>query len=240
MRYGWQSTLSRRHALVALAAIALSTPYAYANTTDWVLGAGGTYTSSGGAGSVLSGSNIPVLLVSGDGTPLDNGVALPIVDGFLDFTSGAYNGNGSNWSWGAGGVLTLTGCIPGVTATVCTGSNNVALISDDFQSVKVQNVLGSLDLVFGNIAGMLNTQLAAYFGVSTSFSTASFATSILTSGGSSGSLNGTNLLGQIKATPSTAVPEAWSLGESLVFLVLVFGCFAVLYRFRILRLAPAR
>jgi hypothetical protein len=220
----------------ALFAIAtLSAGQAFANTTDWTLSAGGTYTSTGGSGSVLVGSNIPTLAVLGDGTPVKNGAAVSIVDGFLNFTSGAYNGNGSNWSWGSGGVLNLTGCIPGVTAKVCTGSNNVNLVSDDFQSVKIETILGSLDAVFGNITGTLNAQVAAYFGVASQFQTASFGTGIVTSGTPGSSLSGVNLLGHIKAAPVTSVPERWGIGESLAFFGLVILLFTALVRFKLLR-----
>jgi len=240
MRMYCTSRRSQAALIGMLAGIVLSAGQAFADTTDWSLGPGGLYTSSGGAGSELVGSNIPTLAVTGDGTPLDNGVSLAIVDGLLNFTSGAYDGNGSNWTWGSGGVLNLSGCVPGVTAAVCTGSNNVVLISDDFQSVTVQSVLGSLDAVFGNITGTINAQVAAYFGVSTTFETASFTTTILTSGTPGKSLTGTNILGLIKADPpAMGVPEHWGILESLAFFGLTFLSFALMLRFRVLRLAHA-
>ena len=212
---------------------------ASADTTDWMLGPGGLYTSTGSYGSVLVGSNIPTLSVTGDGTPVNNGASLSIVDGFLNFTSGSYNGNGSNWSWGAGGVLTLSGCIAGVTAATCTGSNNVNLLSDDFQSVQIESIAGSLDAVFGDITGTLNAQVAAYFGVPANFDTASFMTAIVASGSPGSSLRGFNGLGVIKADPpSMGVPETWTIVDSIAFFGLVLLMFAVLLRFRVLRLAP--
>lgn len=207
-----------------------------ADTTDWSLGPGGMYTSGGSFGSVLTGSNIPTISVTGDGTPLDNGVSLSIADGFLNFTSGTYDGNGSNWSWGPGGVLTLSGCIAGVTAAVCTGANNVALLSDDFQSVQIVPILGSVDVEFGNITGSLNAQVAAYFGVPTTFSVASFTTVIATSGTPGSSLVGSNLLGIIKADPPPmGMPEKWGISESIGFLFGTLLTFAALVRFRVLR-----
>jgi hypothetical protein len=229
-------------AITLVVGAALSAGFATADTTDWTLGAGGLYTSSGGTGRVLVGSNIPTLTVTGDGTPVDNGDTLPIIDGLLDFTSGAYNGNGSNWSWGAGGVLNLTGCITGVTAAVCNGSDNVDLISDDFQSVQIESILGNLDVVFGNITGVLNAQVAAYFGVSTTFQVASFDTAIATTGQPGSALSGTNILGVIQADPpaSTSMPEQWGIAESLLFFGATFLSFAALLRFRILRPALGR
>ena len=220
--------------------VLLTTTLAFADTTDWSLGLGGLYTSGGGVGSVLTGSNIPTVTITGDGTPVDNGDSLVIVDGFLNFTSGAYDGNGSNWSWGPGGVLTISGCIAGVTATVCTGSNNVALLSDDFQSVQIEPVLGSLDVVFGNITGTLNAQVAAFFGVPTTFSVASFTTAIDTSGTPGSSLRGSNILGMIKADPPASMPEQWGTFELIGFLVFALLTFSALVRFRVLRPVLAR
>ena len=228
-------------AMLLFAAVFSATAFAADPTTDWTLGGGGLYTSAGSTGSVLVGSNIPTLSVFGDGTSSHNGVTLSIIDGYLDFTSGAYNGDGSNWSWGPGGTLILTGCIAGVTATTCTGSNNVDLLSDDFQSVQIVPIIGAIDVVFGNITGTLNSQVAAYFGVSTQFQTASFTTAIATSGRPGSSLVGSNLLGLIKADPpATGMPERWGLGEALSFCVLALLGFGLLLRYRILRFAIAR
>jgi len=216
-----------------VSAVLLFAVHASADTTDWTLGPGGTYTSSGGAGSTLSGTNIPTLLITGDGTPDNNGL--------LTFTSGAYNGNGSNWSWGAGGTLMLTGCIAGVTASTCTGYNNVTLISDDFQSVQIESILGNLDAVFGNITGTLNADVATYFGVPQNFDTAAFATAILTSGHPGSSLTGSNILGLIKADPpsgpTSSLPENWGIPESLAFFGFATVAFTLLVRFRIVRIA---
>ncbi len=239
MGMGRRSRVSFRWAgtITAITVAIFLLPQAFADTTDWSLSSGGFYTSTG-HGSDLTGSNIPTLMVTGDGTPLKNGSSLAIIDGFLNFTSGAYDGTSSDWSWGAGGVLNLTGCIAGVTAKICTGSNNVTLLSDDFQSLQIQSVAGSLDAVFGDITGTLNKQVAAYFGVSTQFETASFTTAIVTSGNPASGLIGTNLFGSIKADPPTTVPEHWSIVESLEFLVLVFVFLQALVRFRILRPIP--
>ena len=235
-------SLQPARAVILLAAVVSAAGMAFAQTTtDWTLGAGGLYTSAGSTGSVLMGSNIPTLSVLGDGTSSHNGVTLSIIDGYLDFTSGVYNGNGSNWSWGPGGTLTLMGCIAGVTATTCTGSNNVDLLSDDFQSVQIVPIFGGLDVVFGNITGTLNDAVATYFGVSKQFETASFTTAIDTSGKPGSSLVGSNLLGLIKADPpATGMPEQWGLVDALSFCLLSVLVVALLLRYRILRLAIAK
>jgi hypothetical protein len=215
---GWVSALAATFILFPVAALADP-------DTDWSLLAGGTYSWNGLSTSGLVGSNIPSATVFGDSTPLHNGGLLPIVSGYLNFTSGAYNGTGSNWSWGAGGVLNLTGCIPGVTATACTGSNNVTLLSDDFQSVQIVPLIGSLDAVFGNITGTINSAVANYFGVPSAFATASFTTTIVTSGRPGSAFSGANLLGTINADPPVSAPEYWAIGESLGFFAFVLAAF---------------
>ena len=234
-------------AIVVLAAVFLAVGQASAQTTDWTLAGGGLYTSSGGSGSVLVGSNIPTVSVSGAGTLDNNGVSLSIVDGLLSFTSGSYDGNGSDWSWGAGGTLTLSGCIAGVTSTTCSsdGSDNVTLISDDFQSVQIESVGSGLDVVFGDITGTINAQVAAYFGISTGFEAASFITTLAASGTPGSSLTGINVAGGIDADPgpggpSTGVPEEWTVADSIAFFVLALLVFGVLLRFQVLRLAPTQ
>jgi hypothetical protein len=210
---------------------------ALADTTNWSLGTGGIYTASDDGS--LTGFDIPVLTVSGAGTPVKNGASLSILDGELNFTSGSYDGTSTTWSWGAGGTLNLTGCIAGVTTTgLCTGFNNVTLISDDFQSVQIQSQGGFFDAVFGDITGSVNSAVAAYFGVPTTFASASFSTQIASLGTPSSLLTGSNVSGMIAADPPAAgMPEYWSLSESLAFFGVVLLAFAALIRFRVLRLA---
>ena len=226
-RRGWASALSATLFLFPVAALADP-------DTDWSLLAGGTYSWNGLSTSGLVGSNIPSATVLGDSTPLHNGSLLPIVDGYLNFVSGQYNGNGSNWSWGPGGMLNLTGCIPGVTATVCTGSNNVTLLSDDFQSVQIVPVIGSLDAVFGNITGTLNLAVANYFGLPSAFSTATFTTAISTIGSPGRAFSGANVFGTINADPPILAPEYWGIGESLGFFAFVLAAFCGLIYSKVL------
>jgi hypothetical protein len=207
-------------------------------TTDWSLGQGGLYTSTGSQG-VLTASGIPATSITGDGTPVKNGSVINILNGILDFTSGSYNGNGSNWSWGSGGQLTLTGCIAGVTASFCNGLNNVNLLTDSFQSLQIVSQGGFTDAVFGNITGSLNSKVASYFGVSTIVDAASFSTTMTAIGSPGLGLVGSNQSGMIKADPPTTsshVPENWSIVESIAFFGLASLLFSLLLRFRILRL----
>lgn len=202
--------------------------------TSWsLLPSGGTYSWNGHSNSGLVGSGIGVASVAGVGTGSNDGSLLGISFGSLDFTSGAYNGNGSNWSWGAGGVLNVTGCIAGVTSATCTGSNDVTLLSDDFQSVSIVPVvqLGQygFDVVFGNLQGTLDTAVASYFGLSDSF-TATSLNLILTKGTPGSAFSGTNVGGQIKATSALAVSEDWGLGSTLAFFAFAAAAFALSWR----------
>lgn len=134
-----KSLFFRRTGIIALlAGSAVFALPSVADTTDRSLSAGGSYTSFGGKESTSSGSNIPTLSVTGNGTPAKNGAALSIIDGFSGFSSGIHNGNGSNWSWGDG-VKNLMGCVSGVTAKICNGLDNVNLLRESFQSVQIQS-----------------------------------------------------------------------------------------------------
>jgi hypothetical protein len=206
----------------------VSTAFAAPSSTDWSLGPGGVYSWAGGTSSLI-GSNIPVLSVLGDSTPSHNGTLLGVVGGDLDFTSGAFNGTSTTWSWAGGGTLNLTGCVPGVTPVSCNPNTNV-LVSDDFTSVSIVQVAGALDAVFGNVTGTINPQVAAYFGEPASFSTGTFSTSILTTGTPGSKFVGSDLVGLIKANPVSA-PENWGMGESIGFFAFVLIAFAAMIRF---------
>jgi hypothetical protein len=212
------------------AAMAPPAVFAGSSSTDWTLGPGGLYSYAGGAGSLI-GTDIPVLSVLGDSTLDNNGVTLPVIDGLLNFTSGA--GTSGTWSWASGGTLNITGCINSVT-TPCNPATNV-LVDDDFTSVSLVQVGGFIDAVFGNVTGTLEPSVASYFGVPTAFSTGSFTAEIATTGATGSAFIGTNLLGVIKADPATTTPENWSIGESLGFFALAMITFVALIRRGVLR-----
>jgi hypothetical protein len=196
--------------VMAALVLAPAVGYAGSSSTDWTLGPGGLYTWAGGTSSLI-GSAVPVLSVLGDSTPDNNGVSLPVIDGSLSFTSGAFNGTSTTWSWGSGtpGTLNVTGCIAGII-TPCTPSTNV-LISDDFTSVSIVQVAGALDAVFGNVTGTISSS------------------AIATTGTPGSAFFGSNLLGLIKADAVTT-PENWGISESLVFFMIAIVVFAVLMR----------
>lgn len=207
--------------------------------TDWLLlPSGGTYSWSGNSSDGLVGNDIGIGSVTGLGTQLNNLGVLGISYGSLDFTSGAYNGNGSNWSWGPGGTLNVTGCIAGVTSATCTGSNNVTLLSDDFTSVSIVPVvqLGQygFDVVFGDLQGNLNSTVASYFGLSEAF-TASSLNLLFTKGTPGHALSGTNIGGIIKANSAVAVTEDASLAGGLALYAIAAAVFALAWRLGVIK-----
>src|SRR5690348_11875051 len=97
-------------------------------------------TSTAGAVSYAGGANpldltaIPVTSVAGIGTPLNNGVNIPIIGGELFFQSGNFNaGLSSSTTWvfdpnaGLGVLIGLTsgGCIDVDKDNACTGSTDI-------------------------------------------------------------------------------------------------------------------
>jgi hypothetical protein len=216
---------------------------------DWLLlPSGGTYcwnpgsTQCGPNSADLYGSNIGVSSVGGVGTASNNESTLSISYGLMNFTSGAYNGNGSNWSWGGGdpGTLNITGCIAGVTSATCDGSNNVQLLSDDFQSISIIPVVSlgpyNFDVMFGNLQGTLDSAVASYFGVSPSFNATSLNL-LFTAGTPGHAFTGTNIGGQIQAKSSVSVPEEWSLASTLTLFAFAGAVFGVAWRLGFLQRA---
>jgi hypothetical protein len=96
----------------------------------------------------------------------DNSGAVTILDGALSFTSGIYTGG---WSWGSGGTLSLTGCIEVSGSYLAVETTSTVLVSDDFSSATVTDIVGGLGVQTANFTGTLDPTLAAYFGVSTTF-----------------------------------------------------------------------
>lgn len=221
----------------------LSTLRAYGDggsQTDWTLfPSGGTYTWDGVGTDSLVGTNIGVSSVLGLRTADHNGVTLSVSDGFMNFTSGAYTGtSGSSWKWGAGGTLDVTGCIAGVTSATCSKpSDNVVLLSDDFQSVAIVPLInGGFDVVIGQIQGDVDPVVAAYFGISSTF-TATSLNALLSSSTPGHALSGFNLGGMITASP-VALAEEWNLSDTLGlfgFAGVIFGAACRLGWLRALR-----
>jgi len=147
-------------------------------STLWTIGAGGSYTWSGdtsGGNTAVHGSGIAVQSVQGIGTTSNNNVSKDITGlafnsaGSLSFTSGSYagfNSLDSSYNWNGGGTLMVYGCIKDVTIGCDPSSPSVALIHDDFQTLKIIDTGGGLHAVFGDITGYLDQSLLGFYGLS--------------------------------------------------------------------------
>jgi PEP-CTERM motif len=199
--------------VAVILSLSLVPTVALADTLNFTIAPTGTISyASGGA---LVGSSIGVTAIQDTTT----GVTYNVVNGALNFTSGGYLGS---WSWGAGapGTLTLSGCISGITGNGNCGTAGgvVNLFSDDFTSAMIFQPYGNVNyqVQLGNITGILDSALAAQFGVSTGVSSALYNTSIDVQGATLGNpFNGFNLGGSISSTVAagpTQVPEPSSAG----------------------------
>jgi hypothetical protein len=206
----WKATLL---VLAVVLPLSFVPTVALADTLNFTIAPTGTISyASGGS---LVGSGIGVTAVQDTTT----GVTYNVVNGALNFTSGGYLGS---WSWGSGapGTLMLSGCISGVTGNGNCGTAGgvVSLLSDDFTSAMVFQPYGNINyqVQLGNITGILDSGLAAQFGVSTALSSALYNTTIDVQGHTLGNpFNGFNLGGSISSTVAAApaqVPEPSSAG----------------------------
>jgi len=224
--------MSKRIWIILLAGL-VSSVYAFgANSIEALVDTGvGSYTYAGGPAPLIgSGIGITDLNVDVTGGPengnwLVNG-PLPSsagagpansagTDGDLEFTTGAATGL---WSWGAG-TFSIVGCIPGVTAAVCTSSTNTTLVSDDYTSAAIVPSGPGVGIEFGGITGTINPAVAAYFGVNPIFTSGATLmylaglTEIYGTPFTSGVTSGTS--GSLELNTTTAVPEGWSLFTTL-------------------------
>jgi hypothetical protein len=163
---------SRLLAIPALSAFALllaAGPAAAVPTLDFGIDApaSGTiaYVIGGGGTGKLVGTNIAVgSVLGGLGTPdtaspLNNGVLTGCTGCLLNFTSGNITGSSATqWTFGAGGTITLTGAVPaaGATPTLFTGS---------WEGASVTYFGGAFKIAGGIFSSSINDNVAAYFGL---------------------------------------------------------------------------
>jgi len=202
---------SRRVLLFILIGLFILPVSAFADGLSWSLfSPGGTSSWNTLTNFELIGKDIPIKSVSSIGTPLDNGAGFAITDGKLNFTTVA--NNGTSWSWGAGGSFTLTGCISGITASTCNGTNDVALLTGVFSGPVSIVQVGTNGIAFGAIQGTIDSDVAGLFGLSTLFSAGSLSTTIQNLGAlGTGAANAGGGIGTKPSVASVLVPEPASL-----------------------------
>lgn len=205
----------------------------------------GTETSESSS-TALVASDILVTEVTGENTPLNDGLTPEIFSapgvqgGNLSFVSG---GTVSGWTWTGAGELSVTGCVQGVTGSglngACeAGDYGTLLVSDAFTSVTVENFGGGIGFVMGGISGTINSQVAAYFGISTAFVAPPSSIGDLVAGlpgttgnafsGVTSTLTGGNL-------NLVTAPEGWSLYSSLGLFAFGLAAFGVARRFGLIK-----
>ena len=144
-----------------LALILMMSPsMASASFVDFsLLPQGGQTSTIAYAGGVnpLIGTNITILNVIGQQTPLLDGVTLPITDGHLDFTTGNFiTSTATGWEFAAGGSITFSG-------------NGGVLFSGTFNNPTLVTQVGNtFNIVDSAFTGTISPFLAAQFGVSSS------------------------------------------------------------------------
>jgi len=94
--------------LLCLLLAALTSPAAYGGLV-FLGGSGGSISYDGTATGALIGTSIPMPLIVGSGTPLNDGVPLPCTGCVLNFFTGSFLGGGPGlWTFDAGGVMQIT------------------------------------------------------------------------------------------------------------------------------------
>jgi hypothetical protein len=154
--------------LVAPAAMAVELDFNISAPTSGTI----TY---GGSGGALVGSNIEVDNVVGLSTPANENVTALCVSCVLNFNTGALVGsgpgggvaNGSNngwWSFGSGGMITITGGVQLQGGTdIALGST---LLNGSFNSAFVQDLgVQGFKVTFGTFNDTKNDTLLSYFGL---------------------------------------------------------------------------
>ena len=213
-------------------------------STLWTIGAGGSYIWSGdtsGVNTAVHGSGIAVQSVEGLGTTLNNNVT-EVISGSLSFTSGSYDrfdSTDGSYNWNGGGTLMVYGC----TGVGCNPSlSSVALIHDDFQTLKIVSTGGGLHAVFGDITGYLDPSLLAFYGLSNPvFAIPQFTADILASGDIAAGVpfSGTGIDGTINLVQSqqtVTAAEYWDISSAISFFAFALAALGVARRLGLLRI----
>jgi hypothetical protein len=111
-------------------------------------------------GSPITGSNISVTDILGEGTNANDGVGLSVADGKLSFTTGAFLGADShgNQTFDNGGSVVITGTVDGFTGTLFNGK------FDGPEPIQLLNLgHNKFRLVGGEVIGTVAPALAKYY-----------------------------------------------------------------------------
>jgi PEP-CTERM motif len=179
-----------------------------------------------GGAAPLVGGNLGVLTVKGLDTPNSHDEALAVEKGTLNFSTGAFTNatpanpgvtsSAQNWNFAPGGSLTVSGGIPSLGI-----ADGTPLLTGAFTDSTFVRSLGVADLKVqgGAVFNVVNSQLAAYFGMPTGASAyvGGLSTMFAAAGTAPGAFSSSGYTsGQITTTP---VPEP----TTFVVLAVAFG-----------------
>ena len=130
---------------------------------------------NGGTSNPLVGEDIPVHVVTGVGTPSNDGTEFDIINGLLDFQTGdltSYSSSGGNqtWTFSGGGSLTITGTVDvdgegDVDAGEPTG--NLVYDGEFYSNIVLEMQAGSFEYwaTIGSFRDSKNEDLVDLFGM---------------------------------------------------------------------------
>jgi hypothetical protein len=138
---------------------------------DQVPGAGGTL-SYDGAGGPLVGTDIIFEQITGDGTPLNNGETLTLVDGRLNFSTGANLAEPIpiyGWAGGGSFVLTADAVLDASMLDVIVPANDTVILSGVFVASPTFAAIGivGFNQIITSAFGidLKHPDILAYFGI---------------------------------------------------------------------------
>lgn len=202
--------------LLCLVLLCAAPAWADATLDFQLAGAAGGSISYAGGLNPLVGANIPIRVVTGAGTPFQDGSSLTITNGFLNFNTGnyGYTDTFGNLIFVGAGSFAITGTIASL------GITNGTLLSGGFLGSSFDLSLGQAGLFLGSGQDTKHPALVSYF-FGNYTPTWAFTGSILTPAAASQFANTGAFSVQARSVDilNTAVPEPASvvlLGTLLV------------------------
>ena len=163
-----------KHLAVIVGVLAVTATPAWAVFLDFgiIAPTTGTLSYAGGIAPFV-GTNITVdNVVALGGASINDGVVRNLIGGDLDFTTGAYIGDGTNWIFGPGGSITITGGVDlnndGDVLDAEDVPAGTILLSGTFTSPTTISTAGpSLRIIgSGGFNDIKDDELAAFYGLS--------------------------------------------------------------------------